>query len=205
MPGLDCEDRIRTIAVSPTEDTAVLAISGNQLLSFDLAHANVKDDSNAFSPLGPASHGPTVGTGYGPGYRSDGCAIVGMDVAVRKPLIASVGVDNTVRIWNYIDRTCEVSKLYPEGPTSVAFHPSGLHLLVGFSDKLRLMNILMDDIRDVKEFPIKSCPEVRFSHGGHMFAAAYGNVIQVYHTYTAQYMLTLRGHNGRVTVRIAWR
>lgn len=28
-------------------------------------------------------------------------------------------------------------------------------------DKLRLMNILMDDLRDVREFPIKACQEVR--------------------------------------------
>ena len=33
---------------------------------------------------------------------------------------------------------------------SIAFHPSGLHVLCGFSDKLRLMNLLMDDIRPYK-------------------------------------------------------
>ena len=33
-------------------------------------------------------------------------------------------------------------------------------------DKLRLMNILMDDLRDVCEFPIKACQEVRRRRGG---------------------------------------
>jgi len=48
-----------------------------------------------------------------------------------------------------------VNKIFPEDALSVSFHPSGLHILVGFSDKLRLMNLLMDDIRVVAEFPIK--------------------------------------------------
>jgi hypothetical protein len=39
---------------------------------------------------------------------------------------------------------------------------SGLHLLVGFSDKMRLMNVVMDDIRPFKEFAVKACRECRF-------------------------------------------
>ncbi len=89
--------------------------------------------------------------------------------------------------------------MLPEGPLSVAVHPSGLMLAVGCADKLRLMNVLMDDISegylhvgeqavgrcscfagDVKEFPIKGCSEVRFSKGGHMIAAVNGSVVQIY-------------------------
>ena len=44
-------------------------------------------------------------------------------------------------------------------------HPSGLYCLVGFSDKLRLMNILIDDIKQFKEFPIRSCKEVIYALG----------------------------------------
>jgi len=62
-PGLECEDRIRTIAISPSEETAAVAVSGVALFSFDLAHANVKDETNAFTPLGPASHAPATGKG----------------------------------------------------------------------------------------------------------------------------------------------
>lgn len=42
---------------------------------------------------------------------------------------------------------------------------------MGFSDKLRLLNLLMDDIRACREFPIRGCRECRFSNGGHLFAA----------------------------------
>lgn len=56
---------------------------------------------------------------------------------------------------------CELMKYFTEESYSVAFHPSGLYLLVGFSDKLRLMNVLMDDFRLFKEFGIRGCKEVR--------------------------------------------
>ena len=51
-------------------------------------------------------------------------------------------------------------KEFPEEAYSVALHPSGLYALVGFSEKLRLMNLLIDDIRPFKEFMIRGCREV---------------------------------------------
>ncbi len=44
----------------------------------------------------------------------------------------------------------------------MALHPTGLFVLVGFSEKLRLMNLLIDDIRPFKEFMIRGCKEVRY-------------------------------------------
>ena len=82
-------------------------------------------------------------------------AITGMDTCARKPLVVTCGIDRYVRVWNYLTKKKEVNKIFPEDALSVSFHPSGLHILVGFSDKLRLMNLLMDDIRVVAEFPIK--------------------------------------------------
>ncbi|GMF25400.1 unnamed protein product [Phytophthora lilii] len=124
--------------------------------------------------------------------------VTGMDVCVRKPLLVTCGLDRTVRVWNYIDRTCEVAKRFNEEAFSVACHPSGLHLLVGFADKLRLLNILMDDIRSFKELPVKACRECQFSTGGHLFAAVNGNTIQVFSLFTGELVATLRGHNGKV-------
>ena len=113
---------------------------------------------------------------------------------------------------------------FAEQAYSIALHPSGLYILVGFSDKLRMMNLLIDDIRVFKEFPIKSCREVcrdislfllsscmnirsykkcislqcSFSHGGHYFAAVHGNIIQIYSTTTFDNIANLKGHNGKV-------
>ena len=57
----------------------------------------------------------------------------------------------------------ELHKEFQEEAYSIALHPSGLYVLVGFSDKLRLMNLLIDDIRTFKEFTIRGCREVKRS------------------------------------------
>ena len=125
-------------------------------------------------------------------------AITGLDVCVRKPLVVTCGLDKTVRVWNYQERTLELSQTFTEEVYSVAFHPSGHHVLVGFADKLRLMNLLIDDIRPFKEFGIKGCRECRFSVGGHYFAAVNNNAIQVFNFYTFDNTCNLRGHSGKV-------
>ena len=56
----------------------------------------------------------------------------------------------------------ELYREFAEEAYSIALHPSGLYILVGFSDKLRLMNLLIDDIRTFKEFTIRGCREVYF-------------------------------------------
>eukprot|EP01049_Picozoa_sp_SAG25_P000738 SAG25_NODE_27_length_21065_cov_19.427931_6_plen_457_part_00 len=71
-------------------------------------------------------------------------------------------------------------------------------MLVGFSDKLRLMNLLIDDIRPVKEFPIKACRECQFSNGGQCFAAVNASVILIFNTYTCDNISSLRGHSSKV-------
>lgn len=125
-------------------------------------------------------------------------SITGLDVCVRKSIIVTCGYDRTVRLWNYIDKSCEIVKKFGEEAYSVALHPSGLHLVVGFADKLRLMTILMDDIRPFREFAIKACRECQFANGGHLFAAVNGNTIQVYNFFSCEVVANLRGHNGKV-------
>jgi len=55
----------------------------------------------------------------------------------------------------------ELYKEFAEEAHSIALHPSGLYVVVGFSDKLRLMNLLIDDIRTFREFPVRGCREVK--------------------------------------------
>jgi WD40 repeat protein len=68
--------------------------------------------------------------------------------------------DRSIRVWNYLESSSELVKYFNEEAFSVALHPSGLYILVGFSDKLRLMNLLIDDIRPFREFTIRGCREV---------------------------------------------
>lgn len=60
----------------------------------------------------------------------------------------------------FVTRVLELCKEFQEEAYSVALHPTGLFILVGFSDRLRLMNLLIDDIHTFKEFTVRSCREV---------------------------------------------
>lgn len=51
----------------------------------------------------------------------------------------------------------------------------------------------------VANFPC-ICPQCAFSHGGHLFAAVNGNVINIYSTTTFEDVLNLKGHNEKVCV-----
>jgi hypothetical protein len=124
--------------------------------------------------------------------------ITGMDTCVRKPLVVTCSTDRSLRVWNYAETSSELVKYFTEESLSVAFHPSGLYILVGFSDKLRLMNLLIDDIRPFREFTLRGCRECRFSHGGQYFAAVTGNIIQIYSTWSFECLGSMKGHNGKV-------
>lgn len=67
----------------------------------------------------------------------------------------------------------------------------------------RLMNLMLGELRTVKEFAIKASRECRFSRGGHMFAAANGNLIEVFNMYSWKHEVTLRGHSSRVA-SLSW-
>lgn len=56
--------------------------------------------------------------------------------------------------------TLELYKEYQEEAYTVSLHPSGHYIVVGFADKLRLMNLLIDDIRSFKEYSVRGCKEV---------------------------------------------
>jgi len=56
--------------------------------------------------------------------------------------------------------TLELYREFTEDAYSIALHPTGLWALVGFSDKLRLMNLFIDDVRPAHEFNIRGCREV---------------------------------------------
>lgn len=57
---------------------------------------------------------------------------------------------------NFPTSSVNLSSFSLQEAFSVAFHPSGFHLIVGFADKVRLMNLLMEDFRTYKEIPIKA-------------------------------------------------
>ena len=128
-----------------------------------------------------------------------------MDICIRKPLVATCSSDQSVRVWNYLDKTLEIKQVFPEEALSLAFHPSGFHLIVGFADRIRLMNVFKGQLSVFKDIPIKGCRELQFCHGGHLFAACSGQNIHVYNFYTGENPpnMIFKGHESKVT-SISW-
>lgn len=58
-----------------------------------------------------------------------------------------IAKDQTIRIWNYETGKVELVKKYQVDVNTVALHPSGIFVAVGFNDQLRLMEILLDDLK----------------------------------------------------------
>nr|XP_004559934.1 cilia- and flagella-associated protein 57 isoform X1 [Maylandia zebra] len=181
--------QIDTICISPAEETLAISTNRGQLYSVSLSSVDMnKEDKLHFEFLSQSFHSSSI---------------TGLSICIRKPLVATCSLDRSVRIWNYETKVLELCKEFQEEAYSVALHPTGLFILVGFSDRLRLMNLLIDDIRTFKEFTVRSCRECAFSNGGHMFAAVNGNIIQIYSVTSFDNILNLKGHNGKVC-RIEW-
>ncbi|OUM68235.1 hypothetical protein PIROE2DRAFT_4113, partial [Piromyces sp. E2] len=166
-----------SLAINPSEDTIVCATNNSQLFSVISVNSEFKSDETRFELLSQPFH-------YGKIYR--------------KPLLVTCGSDKSIRIWNYLENTNEITKFFNDDIYSVSLHPSGLNILAGFSDKLRLMNILIDDLKPYKEFNIRGCKECKFSNGGQYFAAAYRNYVHIFSTWSFENLCSLKGHSSKI-------
>ncbi|XP_027538817.1 cilia- and flagella-associated protein 57 isoform X2 [Neopelma chrysocephalum] len=175
---------ITCICFSPSEETMVISTNKNQLYMFTMVSTKlIREKTSYFAYLNFPLH-------------SD--SITGLDMCIWKPILATCSLDRSVRIWNYKTNTLELCKEYQEEAYTVSLHPTGLFCLVGFSDKLRFISLLYEDMHVFKEFAVKKCRECSFSNGGHLFAAVNGNVIQIYSSITFDNVSNLKGHSGKI-------
>ncbi|XP_038207858.1 cilia- and flagella-associated protein 57 [Zerene cesonia] len=183
-------DAIQHIAIDPNQETLLITTLRIQLYFVKLFGQHMLQNPEiAFTELGPAMH-------YG--------SINSLSMCAWKPIFMTSGEqDKSIRIWNYMTDDVELIKLYQEEIHCVSLHPSGLFAIVGFSDKLRFMVVLIDDFEVMREFPIRNCKRAKFSTNGHMFAAVNGQIIQVFSSISFQNVYNLKGHNGKITC-LAW-
>ena len=95
---------IRSISISPSEETLCVTTSSAQLLrmslvSSDLINSGSDGPKSLFEPLLTPFHNGTIH---------------GLDVCLRKPLVATCSADRSVRVWNYVDRSVDLQKQFPE-------------------------------------------------------------------------------------------
>nr|XP_048717481.1 cilia- and flagella-associated protein 57 isoform X3 [Caretta caretta] len=187
-PNQSDKQDVMCMCFSPSEETLLISTNKNQLYIFTMSSTEIiKGEPAHFEYLNFPLHS---------------AAITGLDICIRKPLVATCSLDRSVRIWNYETNTLDLYKEYQEEAYAVSLHPTGLYVLAGFSDKLRLMNLLIDDIRTFKDFTVRGCRECTFSNGGHLFAAVNGNVIHIYSTTSFENVNNLKGHNGKILCEV---
>ncbi|KAH9637657.1 hypothetical protein HF086_009325 [Spodoptera exigua] len=183
-------DDIQHITIDPNQETLLITTLRKQLYYVKLFGQHMLQNPEiSFTELGPAMH-------YG--------RINSLSMCAWKPIFMTSGeMDKSIRIWNYMTDDVEMIKLYQEEIHCVSLHPTGLFAIVGFSDKLRFMVVLIDDFEVMREFPIRNCKQAKFSTNGQMFAAVNGQVIQVFSSVSFMNVFNLKGHNGRITC-LAW-
>jgi len=153
---------IKSIDLSSTEDSVIFSTDNSQLFKM-IINLERPTDEIEYDYLVHAFHSRPIN---------------GMDVCIKKPFIATCSSDRTVKVWSYRASggsslsgfSLEVDQSFQEEANSVAFHPSGFHLVVGFSDRIRMMNLFEKSLTSYKDLPIKACSEIVFSNGGHLFA-----------------------------------
>ncbi|KAK4873590.1 hypothetical protein RN001_012950 [Aquatica leii] len=183
-------NQINSLDINLSEERLIVTCKQNQIFSVRLWGVDmVTNPEVMFTDYGPSLHHGNIG---------------GLDVCAWKPIFITSGEwDRTLRVWNYETDTIELSKQFQEDIRGVALHPSGLYAVVGFSDKLRFLTIMIDDFVITREFPIRNCRSVTFSRMGQYFSATNGNLIQVYSTTTFQNVFNLKGHNGKL-LSMSW-
>lgn len=130
------------------------------------------------------------------GFHSGSITVI--DCAVQRPLIVTLSwEDSTIWIWNYYKNTCEQAKLFSgadDAPLNkstrplltVAIHPAGYYMAVGYLDRIRLFHILHNGTWFFRNIDIRNCSKIKFSTGGQWFAAADSKHLYLYNSYTLQ-------------------
>ena len=165
--------KIRCMSLSSTDDCIVFTTENNQIMKVNVNLERPSDDSKYEYLI----------------YPFHSRAIQGMDICIKKNLVATCSIDKTVRIWNNQQNqtpTLEICASYNDEAYSVAFHPSGFHIIVGFTDRVRMMNVFQKSLKPFHHIGIKGCREIRFSNGGHLFACASQSNINIYKFYTGE-------------------
>jgi WD40 repeat protein len=125
------------MAINSAEDRVYVITNSGQLIEGPL---------NCNDPEGPPF---TANFSYVQSefHRGD---ITGLDVCIRKQIVATCSKDKKVNIWDYATRTLELQQTFTEECHAVALHPSGLHLAVALPDKIQMCNILSDKLEPYK-------------------------------------------------------
>lgn len=137
--------------------------------------------------------------------------------------------DCTIRFWNYLTGQCVLSRKYyivaastqavdpihaMNNPAlysgagkeqqvkpvlSIAMHPSGYYMAAGFIDRVRVMHILDDELRDFRVLEHKNVSRLKFSTGGQFLVVMEQKQFFIYGAYTLECLARSKCPSALVT------
>ena len=178
-------------ATAAIEDVAIAAITRK-------VNAGANDKDQIVAKKGPESTDLMFG-----GFHLG--AINSMDIAKERSIFVTLScIEKTLRLWNYETLECTlVHHFRADEPLAVAIHPNGFQLLVSFKDRIKMYNILSNKLRPYKETICKNAKDIRFSNGGHMWAAASAINVIIFDTITFKQLASFQGHITFIR-RLVW-
>ena len=194
-------------SVTSMDSNLMMLLNDNRILKVSLEERKdvlqlkslEKIDTTQNAAVDNTAHTATLVAG---GFHDQ--TIIAADIALDRPIIVTIASDNTARVWNYDTKKCELKHNFVnDEPLAVSVHPNGFSVLISFKDRVRLYNILSDKLQLHHEAILKNCRELKFSNGGHVWAAASSINILVYDTRTFKVITSLQGHTLTVR-RLAW-
>jgi WD40 repeat protein len=199
---------VASATVMPSEEEIVMVCRSNRILSLPLTtieqmgtssasltdHSTGSKGSNVLDAASIApSSSPLTNVFFGGGHVDK---IIGLDIAGQRPVAATISMDSSFRLWDFESLRCELVHEFrsDDAPLALSIHYTGFQVLISFKDRVKLFNILQNKLKQFRELPLKNCKEIRFSNGGHLWAAASTLTVLVYDSKDFQQLYTFQGH-----------
>lgn len=182
-----------------TDDSIICATNTDQLLTFSLSQ--LKAIKDGIAP--PGTGVEFLLTSFHGSNNKGEAAITGIDVAMWKPIVVTCGKDRTIRIWNTNERKLELIKHVDEEPSCLSVHPSGMYVSVGFSNRITIYSVLIDNLETTGTIACRNCSAIKYSSGGHFIASINASNIHIFNSFNGSLICVLRGHSSKVC-NIIW-
>ena len=104
---------IKSVDLSSGEDTLIFTTDNNQIYKVAISLLDNKNVEGVYEHLVHPFHSRTIS---------------GMDVCIKKNLIATCSPDKTVKIWSYspsVGFELQINQQFTDESICVAFHPAG--------------------------------------------------------------------------------
>ncbi len=133
--------------------------------------------------------------------------IVAASLSFSKSHLATVGEDQTLRIWECSDHhrfIQTVATKYNCELYDVSLNPTATQIALGTSEGLKLCYVIAtEEPKLAVYFSEKTCLTVQFSNSGHLLAAGFGSQVYIIDATTLERKYVLGPHRSAV-LRVSW-